>query len=202
MGKLGHKDHFKLERRGNRINESKQSSEVERRHWAWREMLGKMAGIWEGADVQLERKCVNAGQPKGYPKTLVFKQLPFLPSCEVTSSCWHVWVLTRIPHHWVTGMSPRSPPTEMWIPFIDQRCSKNSEPGPLTRWPWAWHLAQASSDRLSQLTEESFLFFNLPRTTGKFIILLMREAIKEKVCSDSERVKSTLVSPEWCLFKV
>lgn len=45
MGNLGHKGHFKLERRGNGISESKQSSEVKRRHRAWREMLGKMAGV-------------------------------------------------------------------------------------------------------------------------------------------------------------
>lgn len=51
-------------------NVSKQSSGVEKRHRAWREMLGKMAGVREGADVQQERKHMNAGQHRGYPQTL------------------------------------------------------------------------------------------------------------------------------------
>ena len=159
MGSLGHKGHFKLDRWRNRRNMSKQSSEVEERHWAQREMLVKMAGGREGADTQQELRHIRAGKHREDPKALPWAPSAILDTgppalrpgrsmAPIPSTLrGHCLLLTwgspnkDHPHHWVTWVTvpynQRSLPTEMWYPSEDLESSENSKRWPLTRWPWS-----------------------------------------------------------------
>lgn len=181
----GHNGHFKLERWKNR---SKQGSKVEDRHSAQRETLGKTAGGQIGANAWQEQRHIHAGQHRkdpraprralsaildlGPPASRPGRSLMSCHSFEATASCGGEWLSRRTLHHGVTSVTVPYDQRNLthWAamyPSEDLReCSQNSRRWPLLWRPWSQHSAQASSDRLSQFTEESLPPH--PRT-GKYI---------------------------------